>query len=495
LLGALIERNAMEVLQEPSESSADRRCDDSRSMRRAGVVLVLVLLTSFAGCGGSGHGEPRELGRVRASGAAARLAPSGLIVRPDIADSLCNGGHGARLSGPYGSRQEEIITIKSGASTGGSVLIAFTDGYAGRNIAVLDSITSRCVWDRAFGVDGRATITIPSTLKPRRPQEPAGYPEGLAIEAVAVRHGGGAIIAGSYGGRWVIGEITARGQLDPSFARDGWSVLPFQGEVTSVIQEPSGRIIIGGNEHASGCCTVNWAAALSPSGQLKLGFGSHGRVELPTGESSGIQELTVEPNGDILVDVGYGNMGCWGTSIAMLTPTGKREPMFAQRLEHFWRDEGFHAFIGDSYVDGEGFTLVGTGQKPCYEVPLGSKAPATGLIARFRVDGTLADPAIRFHSPMYGSVQALPMGHDIVIAEQIYSGRGGIALTALRPDGSTDSRFASQGHAQIRAPWVEAITEPAFSIARSSPGQAVLIATRPEGDQLQLISVRITASN
>jgi hypothetical protein len=469
----------------------DSRCNDPRSMRRARVLLLFVLLTSFAGCGGSGHGAPHQPGLVHASRATARLAPSGLIVPPNIADSLCNGGHGDRLSGPSRPRQEEIVTIKSGPFTGGSTLIVFTDGYAGKNIALRDSITSRCVRDRAFGADGTATITIPSSLKPPRPPEPASYPEGLAIEVTAVRNGGGAIVAGSYGGRWVIGEITARGQLDPSFARDGWSVLPFQGEVTSVIQEPSGRIIIGGNEHASGCCTVNWAAALSPSGQLKLAFGSHGRVELPTGEGSGIHELTLEPNGDILVNVGYGNMGCWGTSIAMLTPSGKREPLFAQRLDRFWRDEGFHAFIGDSYVDGEGFTVVGTGQKPCYDEPPGSKAPATGLIARFRVDGTLADPAIRFPSPMYGTVQALPIGHDVVVAGQLYNDRGGIALTALRPDGSTDSRFASDGHAQIRAPWAEAITEPAFSIATASPAEAVLTATRSESNQLQLIRVHL----
>ena len=70
-------------------------------------------------------------------------------------------------------------------------------------------------------------------------------------------------------------------------------------------------------------------------------------MELPTGEDSGVEALALEPNGDILAKVGYGNMGCWGVGLAMLTPSGRPAPLFAKRLEGFWHGLGFGAFVGD----------------------------------------------------------------------------------------------------------------------------------------------------
>jgi hypothetical protein len=454
-------------------------------MRRALALAALILAVLLAGFGGTlpaAHG-------VRLVSTAASLARSGFVVQPKIADPQCNGGRGARLPGRLGGN----AVLASATIADGSTLIAFSNIYPGKRSVALRSVTSACASNPEFGDDGAATIAIPSSL---RPTDPAGegFPTaGMWVNAIAPRNGGGAIVAGVYGGSWVVGEVTAQGTVDQTFGSDGWALLPLPGQVTAVLLEASGRIVIAGDNGGAGCCTVNWAAALSEHGQLEAGFGAQGRAVLPTGEDSGVRSLALEPNGDILADIGYGNMGCWGTSLAMLTPSGAPEPGFAQRLQRFWRAQGFGAFIGDTYVDGEGFTVVGTGQKPCDDEPPGSTVPATGLMASFRTDGTPARHAVRFRSRMYGSVQALPDGHGEILAETQYADPTEITLTALYPDGSTDPRFASHGSARIRTPWrgPNVTLSTTVSIDQATPSEIVVVATESARSQVQLIRVRL----
>jgi hypothetical protein len=307
---------------------------------------------------------------------------------------------------------------------------------------------------------------------------------------VAPRNGGGAIVAGTYGGAWVVGEVTPSGRIDGAFGKGGWTVLPFRGEVSAVVQERSGRIFVGGDNGGGGCCTLNWAAALSARGQLDRSFGRHGRAELPTGEDSGVGSVALEPNGDILAKVGYGNMGCWGTALAMLTPSGRPVPTFRKRLDRFWRGLGFGAFVGDAYIDGDGFTLVGTGQRPCAEGPSFSAPSSTGLIARFRVDGVPVSGTIRVPSRLYGTVVATHDGNDILVVESPYADPTRLTITARRADGSIDRRFGSNGRASIRTPWrgFNAKLDTAVSIARAGPRAVVVVATR--SGRLQVIRVR-----
>lgn len=454
-------------------------------MRRAPALAsltVAALLAGFAGTASTASG-------VRILSKAAALAPSGFLVQPGIADPLCNGGRGARL--PAGSGGGSVVATATMA--GGSTLIALTNVYPGKRSAVLRSVTRTCASNREFGNDGAATITIPSSLQPTDPAEDGLPAEGMWVNAIVPRNGGGAIVAGVYGGDWVVGEVSASGTVDQTFGSNGWVLLPIPGEVTAILQEPSGRIVIAGDNGGGGCCTVNWAAALSEHGQIEDGFGEHGRAVLPTGEDSGVHSLALEPNGDILAEIGYGNMGCWGLALAMLTPSGAPEPMFAKRLQRFWDTYHFGAFIGDVRVDHEGFTLIGTGQRSCYDEPPGSTAPATGLIAHFGTEGTPAGPAARFASRMYGSVSVLPDGHDDILAATPYADPTDITLTALRPDGSTDPRFADHGSARISTPWhgPDATLSTTVSIDEAGPTEIVIVATEPERNQIQLIRVRL----
>jgi hypothetical protein len=371
----------------------------------------------------------------------------------------------------------------------GSTLVAVS-GYPTLRSVVLHSVTALCAPDRGFGSEGVATVALPLRPRPGNPPADGVPPNGLWVNAVAPRRGGGAILAGTYGNDWVVGEVTRRGQIDPTFGEGGWTVLPFPGEVTAVLQEPSGRIIIAGDNGGGGCCTLNWVAAVSARGRLENDFGTRGREELPTGGDSGVEGLALEPNGDILATVGYGNNGCWGVVLAMLTPSGRQVPQFATRFGRFWHGLGFGAFVGDVYVDGDGFTLVGTGERECDGY---RSQPATGLITRFRADGDLIGRTIRFPSRMYGTVDAFHVGGDIFVVASPYADSTQVTVTALRSDGSADPRFGSRGRARIHTPWKgrNAALETMVSVHRASPRTIVVIATQDGRKQLQVIRVRL----
>jgi hypothetical protein len=201
--------------------------------------------------------------------------------------------------------------------------------------------------------------------------------------------------------------------------------------------------------------------------------------------------LGLEPNGDILAPIDYGNMGCWGTALAMLTPTGRHVLLFGKRLDQFWHGLGFGAFVGDVDIDGEGLILVGTGQRPCAGGPSFSAPSATGLIARLRTDGEPASQTIRFPSRMYGSVEAFHEGNDIFVVESPYADPTRLTITARHADGAIDRRFGSDGRASIRTPWrgFNATLDTDVSITQAGPRAIVVVATR--SGRLQIIRVRL----
>lgn len=436
-------------------------------------LLLLASLSLAASLGATAH-------------AVVHSAPSGFVVRPDISDPLCNGGLGVRLAA--GLRGDAAVA--SATMSDGSTWVAFSEVYPGKRLAVLRSITRRCTPDLDFGQDGTATISLPSHLK-RRPAVNGMPSEGLWISALAPRTAGGAIVAGVFGDEWIVGEVTRSGNVVRTFGNGGWAVLPFHGDVTAVLQEKSGRILIAGDNGGGGCCTRNWAAALSSRGVLDRRFGRNGRTELPTGEDSGVESLARERNGDILAEIGYGNMGCWGEALAMLTSSGKPVPQFKQRLERFWRGLGYGAFVGTVSLDSQHFTLVGTGQKPCASGPSFSAPSASGIIERFDANGKPSGSTVRFPSRLYGYVHAFHIGDDILVAGSPYADPTRIAVIALRRNGSRDSRFGNDGRVSIRTPWrgFNAALETAVSIMRAGPNAITIVAT--ESGKFQLIRVRL----
>jgi hypothetical protein len=378
----------------------------------------------------------------------------------------------------------------------GSTLIALSEVFPGRGSTDLYSLTTACALNRAFGHGGVAKITISGARMHAAPA-PRGVPPPtgvLWVQTVAPRRGGGAILAGTYGDDWVVGEVTQRGALDSMFGNGGWTVLPFHGEVTAVMQEQSGRIVVAGDNNGGGCCTYDWATAVSAHGQFDRAFGIDGRETLPRGEDSGVEALAAEPNGDILVMVGGGNMGCFGVELAMLTPSGRPVPGFAARLSQFWQRLRFGTFRGDVYVDGEGFTLVGGGQRPCMQTSYSFSAPsATGVIAHFRTDGTAVGAAVRFPSRMAGGFDAFEYGAETLIVQSPYTNPTELTLTVRRLDGSLDPRFGSRGRTLIRTPWsgTSMAWDVMVSTSEANRTTLLVIATLNGHNELQLVRLHV----
>ena len=234
------------------------------------------------------------------------------------------------------------------------------------------------------------------------------------------------------------------------------------------------------------------AEATSASGRFDERFGFHGSAELPTyGNDSGIGSLARLSNGDILVGIGFGNSGCWGYTLRLLEPYGVPVPGFAAHFDHFWRTLGYHAFSGTVYADGKGFTVVGTGQRPCWIGGPFSSRSATGIVVNFRNDGLLARPVTRFASGMHAGVSAFPMGRDIILADSPYTNGMRLALTAVRPDGSVDSRFGASGRVLVRVPWKGRDAAYGAGVAVVPVGRSiVLLGTNDYQRRIRVIRIR-----
>lgn len=441
-----------------------------RTMTRLTLVLALVL-----GIAGTAAAAPV---------AVARTASGPFSVQPNIADSRCGNGHGREFP-THGPKE---AAFASGTMNDGSTVTAYGQIYPGRNSVLLDAVTKRCQPDRRFGTDGRATIRIPSGLVPKH-----GSASYLWITAITARRGGGAIIGGTYRQEWVIGAITPSGRLDRSFGHDGWTALPWRGEVSAVLDEPNGRILLGGDNGGGGCCTINHAAALNSHGRLIHSFGGNGRVVLPTGEDAGVESLMREPNGNILAEVAYGNMGCWGVDLDVLTPGGKPVAGFARRQHAFWSGRGFGAFVGDAYPDRDnGFTLVGTGQQNCFDTQPGTSDPtATGILATFTPNGGVMS-STTYPSRMYGGVDAFKDGSNTLLVESSYTNATRYTLRLLKPNGANLAGFGASGKVRIRTPWSgsSAGLDTEVHVTKSGPNALTVVATREEHRQWAVIRLR-----
>jgi hypothetical protein len=429
------------------------------------ACISLSLTLTLAGCGSA-----RDVTRVAAP------QSSGILVWPRSAvEPACNGGRGISLDETTVVLNGDAVSV-SAALGHGSVVLASNN----RQTVVVRSLTSSCTPDASFGENGVATVKR--------------TPRWMSVQAVTARRGGGVILVGLDRGNPVVGELDRHGKIIRSFGDDGLARFPFCGWPTSVLQEPSGRILVSGDGGmAQVGCGGSWIAAMSEGGEFDEHFGFHGSVEVPTyGADSGVGDMTRLSNGNILVAIGFGNSGCWGYTLRLYTPSGWEVPGFAEHFEHFWRKLGLLAFSGTVYADGRGFTIVGTGQRPCWVGGPFRSRSATGLVIHFWNDGLLAGPVTRFASGMHAGVGAFPMGGDIILDTSPYADGTKSELTAIRPDGSVDERFGSGGRVRIRVPWKgpDDSLEAGVSVMQVSGRSIFLVATNDFRRRLRIIKIR-----
>jgi hypothetical protein len=409
-----------------------RRCHHrlvTRSLPRTVAVLAAVLATC--------------VGVVPASAANA----GAFTVTPNVSDPSCNGGAGVQLP-THGFKS---AAIASGRMGDGSTLTAFGQIYPGQAYVVLDAVTPQCAPDAQFGSGGTARITVPAGLIP--PTKPRVNGFGFWIIGIAASNNGGAIVTGIYRNRWVVASVSSQGTLDPAFGAAGWVAPPMHGEASEAVQTSSGEVIVAGDNEGGGCCTVNHAVALTATGRLDKAFGNNGSVVLPTGEDSGVSGLSLLPDGDILAQVNYGNMGCWGHRLALFTATGKPVVGFAAGMNRFWQTHSYGAFVGDAYGDATGITLVGMGQRGCADGRKISGKTAHGVIAHFSESGAVVGAVTRFPSKLYGEVNAFPRGANTLLVEGSFGDTRDELLRLIGADGTPVTSFGTSGVVRLTLPW------------------------------------------
>jgi hypothetical protein len=212
-------------------------------------------------------------------------------------------------------------TLVASVLGNGVLLVGASSAPGHQAVFTLHAYLKNCAPDVGFGRHGLTRITYPVTQT---------Y---SFVEAMAPAAGGGVLLAGENGTAWVVGRLGPNGLLDAAFGDHGWAKLqppqvpgsagqvPTGPVVTSVVQAPSGRIYVGGNNGDAHCCVQSLVAGLTPTGHPDPAFGHNGWVDVFS-PGSYQADLLVQPGGDLLVLGDIVFTGCGGPVLAMLTPDG-----------------------------------------------------------------------------------------------------------------------------------------------------------------------------
>lgn len=311
------------------------------------------------------------LGTARTEGLAVVVRQAGTA--QSIIDADCNRSQGVVVPEPAPWMAAGGPSVALTVLASGLTLVVTSMVYPAAPYAEVRAYTSTCVPDVSFGDKGAERLVL----------EGENFHVSTAIPAL----GGGALLAGERGGKWLVARLDQKGQLDQAFGTHGWEVLPWHGEVSAMAQEPSGTIVLGGWAGGIG----NFPEALAEvdeHGSLVRRFGHDGRATVPYfRDDSELSRIAFERNGEILALTLGGNMGAWGIAVSAFEPGGAPVPSFEDDFGAALQKAAPPAFVADIDVRANGFLLIGTGQ----EVPVtdGSSPTATGEAVAFEPSGTL----------------------------------------------------------------------------------------------------------
>jgi uncharacterized delta-60 repeat protein len=180
--------------------------------------------------------------------------------------------------------------------------------------------------DPSFGMNGRQVIT----------HTPWPEPAEVQFKAVAQQADGKLVFAGACfecgGARLVIAvRLTGNGELDPTFADDGWFGFDTQNyiEIGSVAIDPWGRIVLGGSDETDADPDDRpWLMRLTPSGQPDPTFGAGGISFLQDVPSFGgdwhTPSIAIDTDGSIVLALDNG-----GAGVARAREDGSLDTTFA----------------------------------------------------------------------------------------------------------------------------------------------------------------------
>ena len=301
-------------------------------------------------------------------------------------------------------------------------------------------------------------------------------------ERIAVR--GGRIVVAGYsnaGGNnnMAVGAfLSTTGAPDTSYGLGtAKSSVDFGGDDVgfALAIDPAGRPVVGGGTSAVGGGDFAVARLRNPFGDFDLSFGGgDGRATLgfdaPSSDTA--EALALQPNGHIVAAGSVNAIGSINFGVArFLVPSGDFDPAFG---------------------DGDGTAVVsfGSGTEIAHDLALQRDGKillagesATGAndfaVARMTAQGT-PDPAFGtagkrvIDVPGSGDafdVALQPDGKILVAGDSNSSGKGGLAVARLLPNGALDPTFGSGGKVVVRLGGGE---EKAHAIALQPDGKIVL---------------------
>jgi uncharacterized delta-60 repeat protein len=168
--------------------------------------------------------------------------------------------------------------------------------------------------DASFGQGGKVKVSVGS---------------GSAAKSVVVQADGKIVLLGTYapgpGYRSALVRLTKAGKLDASFSGDGKLILPIGDNNTpqNLAIDANGRILVTGTDYRNG--EQMFLVRCSSSGAVDSSFGTGGKAQLPTEETSSAGfDVAIQDDGKILF-AGY-DLG--ETVVCRYLATGKLDTSF-----------------------------------------------------------------------------------------------------------------------------------------------------------------------
>ena len=326
------------------------------------------------------------------------------------------------------------ITIPDGATSATFTLDAEDDSLVdGSQTVTLTATTYKEVaqgLDPTFGSAGLASLPVKSVWGSVNGSL-AQQPDGKTIVAVDNDMG----VVGNYA--WQITRVNPDGTIDPTFGTNGVvrTALPVSSLAVAekVLIQPDGKFLVGGIATRAGIGT-GALARYNADGSLDTSFGSNGLADL-SGVAGWIVDMTLRPNGRILLGLGANGIACLRT--LQLNPDGSRDTTFGS----------------------DGSVVVSVNDSLCAVIPAGNGRIVLvgdhGRSARLNADGSLdtsygtdgfafireeLDPMESFHDATMDS-----SGRILLSGKRRNEYDDDIIVARINADGSLDTSFGVNG--------------------------------------------------
>jgi len=262
-----------------------------------------------------------------------------------------------------------------------------------------------------------------------------------AARAVVVQPNGRVVVAGGGGPAssfCVVRLRAGNGTLDPTFGTGGKKVIDFGGAdegAHAAALQPDGKIVLAGDTHLKPA-----VVRLRVNGTLDPSFENDGKKAFSWGAIGRITAVIVAPNGKILLG-GFSGPEGGDVKVARLNANGLLDKTFGTG--------GIAAVDFGGTEFGEAMARQADGRI----LVAGRADPGGAIVARLRATGAL-DPDFgaggRVTLPGGGSANAVLVQPDrrILVAGNA-NGSATMTVTRLKPDGSIDTSFGTNGTASV----------------------------------------------